>query len=116
MSIVSTNNAPHYIWGEQCDGWLLVDTPTLSVIQERVPAGKSETRHRHLKAEQFFYVLSGTVTLEVDGRIFELQAQQGLYVPAQVPHCMHNRAEVDAVFIVTSTPPSQGDRIAADPA
>lgn len=27
----------HYVWGEGCDGWNLVDGPGLSVKQERMP-------------------------------------------------------------------------------
>lgn len=36
---VDTTNVEHYIWGGVSDGWRLFDTPGLSVIEERVPAG-----------------------------------------------------------------------------
>ena len=111
MKIVSTENAEHYVWGAGCDGWHLVQSPTLSVIQERVPSGCSEGRHLHLKSEQFFYVLSGIGSLEVEGRIHTLAANQGLHVPANVSHTLYNEGPEDLVFIVTSTPPSHGDRV-----
>jgi len=56
--------AEHYIWGDVCHGWRLLSQPDLSVIQERVPPGGAETRHYHTNARQFFFVLSGTATME----------------------------------------------------
>jgi mannose-6-phosphate isomerase-like protein (cupin superfamily) len=109
--IRSIENAEHYEWGAGCDGWLLVKTNDLSVIQERVPPGGSEIRHLHRRSEQFFYVISGLVTIEIDGEVFEITEQQGIHVPAGVPHQLKNISEVDAVFIVTSTPSSHGDRV-----
>ena len=111
MEKVSVENAEHYVWGEQCDGWHLVKSAKLSVIQERVPGGCSEIRHRHEKSEQFFYVLSGVATLEVAGVSHTLMPNQGLHVPAGEPHQLKNENSEDLIFIVTSTPPSHGDRI-----
>ena len=111
MPVISTSNARHYLWGGQCDGWHLVQSPHLSVIQERVPPGCSEKRHFHHKAEQFFYVLSGTASIEVNGEIHQLNPNQGLHVPAGIPHQLSNQQQQDLVFIVTSTPPSHGDRV-----
>jgi len=53
LSIVSPNNVEHYVWGDSCDGWHLVLQSDLSVIEECVPAGASEVRHYHQKAQQF---------------------------------------------------------------
>ncbi len=111
MTVVSIDNAEHYQWGEQCDGWHLVKSKSLSVIQERVPSGCSEVRHLHEKSEQFFFVLHGCATLEVNGETFELKQNQGLYVPSNTPHQLSNRAQTDLHFVVTSTPPSHGDRV-----
>ena len=113
MQVISTENAGHYIWGGNCDGWHLATSGTLSVIQERVPPGASETRHLHNRAEQFFYVLSGIATLEVDGAVHTLQKNQGFHVPACVAHTLSNRHESSLEFLVISTPPSHGDRVSA---
>lgn len=110
ITAVNTQNVEHYQWGDGCDGWHLVKSPTLSVIQERVPSGKSEQRHFHEKAEQFFFVISGFATLEVNGDTFVLPPQNGVHVPAGVAHCLSNQHKEDLVFTVTSTPPSHGDR------
>jgi len=111
MKLISLDNAEHFVWGEGCDGWHLVKSPSLSVIQERVPADCCEVRHLHRKSEQFFYVLSGIATLEIDGVVYKLTAGQGLHVPATVPHQLKNEGREDLWFVVTSTPPSHGDRV-----
>ena len=54
---ISVQNAEHYVWGEVCDGWHLLQREGMSIIQERVPAGASEVMHHHEVARQFFYIL-----------------------------------------------------------
>lgn len=109
---VSTATAEHYTWGEVCDGWHLVRGEGLSVIEERMPPGASEQRHFHSKARQFFYVLEGELTLEVDGRNHTLRPRQGIEVAPGDRHQAMNRSMEDARFLVISSPPAQGDRIA----
>ncbi len=110
MQPVSIDTADHYTWGDHCDGWHLVRTAALSVIQERVPPGCAEVRHLHSHAEQFFYVLTGVATIEVDGSTFEIGAGNGIHIPAGIPHQLCNRQAEPLEFLVTSTPPSHGDR------
>jgi mannose-6-phosphate isomerase-like protein (cupin superfamily) len=109
--VVSKENAEHYVWGGICDGWHLVKRADLSVIHERMPSGTSEVRHYHNRSRQFFFVLSGTATLEVDGKQEMIQALQGIEVPLGVPHQMMNQSHNDVEFIVISQPMSHGDRI-----
>jgi len=113
VAVVSIKNAEHYIWGEKCDGWHLAKSSGLSVIQERVPHGCSEVRHYHERSEQFFYVLSGMATMEVDGDISQLPTGTGIHVPAGIAHQLSNQQTEDLVFLVVSTPPSHGDRVIA---
>jgi mannose-6-phosphate isomerase-like protein (cupin superfamily) len=88
----------------------LLASAALSVIQERVPPGASEVMHFHSQAQQFFFVLSGHATLELDDRSVELGARQGLHVPPRVPHRFVNKSGRDVVFLVISSPSSAGDR------
>ncbi|MCR6653464.1 MAG: cupin domain-containing protein [Cellvibrionaceae bacterium] len=62
------------------------------------------------KAEQFFYVLAGTATLEVADTVHMLKANEGYHIPACVPHTLSNQHEQTLEFLVISTPPSHGDR------
>ena len=111
---IRIEDAEHYTWGGNCDGWHLLRSAGLSVIQERVPPGGRETRHVHARAQQFFFVLSGEAVLEVDGQSHVLRAQTGLEVPPGVPHQFRNESDRDVSFLVISQPPSQADRLPAE--
>ena len=106
----SIGNARHYLWGNGCDGWHLLDRDDLSVIEERVPPGAAEDRHRHVRARQFFYVLVGEATLELEGEIHRLRAGEGLHVPPGATHQLRNEGNMEIRFLVISAPRSHGDR------
>ena len=106
----SIGNARHYVWGNGCDGWHLLDRDDLSVIEERVPPGAAEERHRHVQAHQFFYVLVGEATLELEGEIHRLRAGEGLHVPPGATHQLRNEGNMEIRFLVISAPRSHGDR------
>ncbi|GAB3728497.1 cupin domain-containing protein [Luteimonas pelagia] len=109
-AVATTANARHYAWGAGCDGWHLVEQPGLSVIRERLPAGTGETRHRHHAARQFFYVLSGRATMEIDGDELAIDADAGLEVAPGTPHRIRNDGPGDLHLLVVSAPRSHGDR------
>ena len=115
MTSISIRTAEHYRWGNDCDGWHLVKRPELSIIQERVPPGGAERRHYHDRADQFFFVLRGTATLELDDETHEVPAEHGLFVPAGTVHRLVNNGDVPLEFLVTSSPMSHGDRTDVDP-
>ncbi len=110
MIPISKETAEHYLWGSQCDGWHLLKSPELSVIQERMPPGTAEVRHFHHRAQQFFFVLAGEAVIEVDGRSLVLTAGKGIWIPTGVAHQMKNDSGNDVHFLVISQPPSHGDR------
>jgi mannose-6-phosphate isomerase-like protein (cupin superfamily) len=121
MKPIHTNNAEHYTWpsaisAQTCDGWHLHRSDALSVIEERMPPGTAEQRHMHQRTTQFFYVLAGELTIELDGEEHCLPPATGLTVPAQTPHQVFNRSREDARFLVISQPPSHGDRVSVPPA
>jgi len=104
MNKISIGSAEHYAWGDGCDGWILLDGDDLTVVEECVPAGKSEARQRHAAARQFFYVLHGEATLEIDGRVHALSAREGMHVPHGVAHQLRNAGNTDVRFLVVSSP------------
>ncbi len=108
---ISREDAPHYVWGNNCDGWHLLRNSSLSVIEERMPPGASEVRHFHRSAQQFFFVLSGQATMETDGKQIVLAAGQGVAIAPGAPHQFLNHSEEPVRFLVISQPPSHGDRI-----
>ena len=110
MGVVDTKTGRHYRWGAASDGWHLLEGADLSVIQERVPPGDRERRHRHARARQFFYILAGEATLEIDGREVVVATGQGIEVPPGTPHQFFNRSSADVEMLVISSPRSHGDR------
>ena len=107
---VGVENAEHYRWGDACDGWHLLKLDGFSVIRERVPPGGAETRHRHARARQFFYMLEGTAVIELDGVRHELTTGQGLHIPPGSVHQFRNDSDADVHILVISVPKSHGDR------
>ncbi|MEQ1717554.1 MAG: cupin domain-containing protein, partial [Hyphomicrobium sp.] len=107
---ISKSSAEHYIWGGICDGWHLLKGADLSVIHERMPAGTSETRHYHERARQFFFVLSGELTMERAGTRHAIAAGHGLEIRPGARHQAINASSADVEFLVISAPTTRGDR------
>jgi mannose-6-phosphate isomerase-like protein (cupin superfamily) len=108
---VSRENAEHYRWGVDCDAWYLVNHEQLSVIEEFMPPGAAEIRHHHTKAQQFFYIVSGEVLMEVEGKTVLLAAGSGIRVLPGKHHQIRNPSSSPVRFLVISHPRSHGDRI-----
>lgn len=102
--------AQHYTWGGVCDGWILSPSSDMMVIQERMPPGAAEQRHFHSVARQFFYVLSGELTMELDGEVHCVPAMSGIEIQPQARHQARNEADSDVHFLVVSSPTTRGDR------
>jgi mannose-6-phosphate isomerase-like protein (cupin superfamily) len=109
--MISIENAEHYIWGENCDGWHLLKRHDMSVIQERVPPGSAEVMHYHEQARQFFYMLEGEGTISFEDHEIILQRGQSLEIPPMVKHQFKNNLQMDVHFLVFSVPSTRGDRI-----
>lgn len=107
---VDVTNAEHYVWGEVSDGWRLRDSPGLSVIEERVPAGADEKWHVHDSATQFFYVLEGRAQMQTTEGTVELAARQDVEIPAGLAHRFFNPSAAETRFLVISAPNTRGDR------
>jgi mannose-6-phosphate isomerase-like protein (cupin superfamily) len=83
----------------------------LSVVREELAPGHSEVRHRHRKARQVFHVLSGVLTLEVDGVRHAMSADEALEVAPGAVHQARNDGKEITEFLVISAPTTRGDRI-----
>jgi mannose-6-phosphate isomerase-like protein (cupin superfamily) len=58
-----------------------------------------------------FYILCGTATMIHGGESTTLHAHDGLEIAAGIAHQISNHASTPLEIIVTSHPPSHGDRI-----
>ncbi|ASK30813.1 cupin [Chryseobacterium sp. T16E-39] len=109
--IKKKDNSEHYIWGDQCDSWILKDTPELSIKQEIMPPGTSEKLHFHNIASQFFYILKGQALFEVNHEKVSVNAGEGISILPKDQHCISNSSEEDLEFLVISNPSTHNDRI-----
>jgi mannose-6-phosphate isomerase-like protein (cupin superfamily) len=113
--VISTASAEHYKWGgpnsTDSDGWYMVRAPELNIIEELMPPGASEARHHHERARQFFFVLEGELTMEIEHHEFSVKAGEGIEIAPGQQHQAMNRSHAALRIMVTSQPPSHGDRI-----
>ncbi len=109
--ILSKTNAEHFTWGNNCDGWHLLKSNKLSIIEEKMPPDTSEQLHYHNKAQQVFYILSGIATFEIDGQTQTVKANESIHIESNHPHKISNMHQADLCFLVISEPMSHGDRV-----
>ena len=107
---INRENAEHYRWGDQCDAWYLVKDLQLHVIEEVMPPGAAEIRHHHERAQQFFYILTGEVLMEIEGETTLVPAGSGIRVLPGMRHQIRNPSSGPVRLLVVSQPPSHGDR------
>lgn len=115
MEIKDKSNAEYYSWGDRCDSWVLVDSEELSIKQESMPAKAKEKRHFHSKAQQFFFILKGTATFDIESEKYTVIAQQGLQIKPNTKHFIANDSDSQLDFLVISQPSTNKDRILCKP-
>ena len=111
QTIQSIQTAPHFTWGNACDGWWLHQDEKFTVISERMPPNAAELRHYHQHTDQFFYCLQGELWIQLHQEEYTLQANQSLSILAGVPHQVKNKSANHVQFLVFSSPDSHNDRV-----
>ena len=96
--VVSKKIAPHFAWGNACDGWWLKKDGKFTVISETIPPTTSEVKHYHQEVEQFFYVLSGILTIELEDIAYRLEPEEGIAIAPQAIHRVYNNSDKDVIF------------------
>ena len=107
---INKQNSKKYNWGDECFGWHLLNSPSLSVIQETMPAGTQEILHLHHKAQQFFFILKGVATFKVDGQTHTINTGEGIHISKGQLHQISNQSNDVIEFLVISEPHAHGDR------
>jgi mannose-6-phosphate isomerase-like protein (cupin superfamily) len=108
---ISKENSEHYYWGEKCSGWHLVKSKNISIIEELMPPNTKEQKHFHNFSEQFFQILSGTATFEIEEQIIEIEKGNGIHILPKIKHRIRNDKSENLDFIVISHPTTRGDRV-----
>src|SRR5260221_12854585 len=57
-----------------------------SLAEARVPAGGSTQRHYHRLSEEFYFILEGSGTMEIDGEHRSVQSGDAILIPAGAWH------------------------------
>lgn len=109
--IHSKDNSEHYIWGNQCESWILKNNQNVSVKQEKMPAGTSEKLHYHKVAEQFFYMLKGEAVFYINEEKFSVIQGASVSIEPGSKHFISNESAEEIEFLVISLPSADHDRI-----
>jgi mannose-6-phosphate isomerase-like protein (cupin superfamily) len=105
------NPLKHYLWGDQCDGWNLLDEKGLSVKLERMPPHTAEQRHYHLQAQQFFFMLHGEAIFEIEEELVKVPENHGIRIEPGKKHRILNKTDQDIEFLLSSQPSTTLDRV-----
>lgn len=109
--VVSSQNAVHYSWGNDCDGWRLKSRGNFNVIEEQMPPKTSEVNHLHEQTEQFFYCLDGILQIDLEKSKHILNKNDSLCIRAGLAHKVSNQSDQIVRFLVVSSPILSNDRV-----
>lgn len=107
-------NNPKYIWGENCVSWILNNADNLIIKQEVMPPNTTEQLHYHQNATQFFFILKGEATFQLEEQTVILFSSDGISVAPLQKHKIYNDGGADLEFLVISTSVTESDRILAE--
>ncbi|MEA3209269.1 MAG: hypothetical protein QOE70_2326 [Chthoniobacter sp.] len=74
-----------------------------SLAEARVPAGSATQRHYHQLAEEFYFILEGSGTIEIDGASREVRPGDAILIPPGAWHTI--RAREPLRFLCCCAPP-----------
>lgn len=112
--IIDRQSAQHYLWGDDCDSWVFVETDGLSVKQESMPPSTREKLHFHTNAQQFFYIQRGTATFYLEEEKMLVTQEKGILIQPETKHYIANETNDRLDFLVISQPTTRGDRVTVD--
>ncbi len=80
-------------------------TGSIIVRCMNVPPGEGSPAGRHIHHfEQVYYILSGMMDLEIDGRVMQAGPNSVVFIPAEVPHKNWNSGAEPVVHLALLSP------------
>jgi transcriptional regulator with XRE-family HTH domain len=76
----------------------------LQPLRVIVPVNREEAPHQQHNGEEWLYVLSGKLTLFLDGNAHELAAGDAAHFDARLPHRLAARGRLDAEVLLVAVP------------
>ncbi|NER25699.1 MAG: cupin domain-containing protein [Symploca sp. SIO1C2] len=101
---INKANAENFKWGTACDGWHLLKSDELSIVEEIMPPGSKGVVHHHEVSRHFFYVLEGEASLVIDGTTHLLNRGDSILVLPGKVHQIKNESGDELNFLVVSSP------------
>ena len=108
--MLNKENSRTYKWGDNCDSWVFVDNPNLSIKMESMPSWTKEKLHFHSKAQQFFFILKGTAKFYIADKTESVGENQGILIDPKTKHYIANETAKKLDFLVISQPTTNNDR------
>lgn len=75
-----------------------------SLAEATVPVGKSTTEHYHPKAEEIYYILTGSGKMRIEEEYREVGPGDAIAIPPGEKHKIWNTGDVDLVFLCMCAP------------
>jgi transcriptional regulator with XRE-family HTH domain len=79
----------------------------LQPIRVRVSRSRRGIEHYHHEGEEWIYVLSGSLTLSLAGRTFDLETGDAVHFDSRLPHRLIARGHKDPELLVVASPLSK---------
>lgn len=94
--------------GERVNQWLIdeksgANTCTINCIKTPAGGGSPAGMHTH-KVDQIFYIVSGVMSIEIEGKTSEAGPGAVVIFPAGVPHRNWNAGAEPTVHLAINTP------------
>jgi transcriptional regulator with XRE-family HTH domain len=76
---------------------------SLEPLHATYPPGYESEMVSH-EGEEFYYILSGQLIIQLDGEEFRLNTEDTFHFPSTRPHCLANRGDAPVHVIAVTTP------------
>ena len=78
---------------------------TWSALERTEPPGTRTALHRHNHMDEAFYVVEGTLSVFIDGRLRQLEAGSFVLIPSGTPHAQGNAGPREVKIVSFFSPP-----------
>jgi mannose-6-phosphate isomerase-like protein (cupin superfamily) len=68
-------------------------------------------RHKHVLQEQVYHVLEGEGIMEIGGKRHVVRKHDVIFLPPGIEHSIANSGLVDLVFLVVTSPVTDGEAV-----
>jgi mannose-6-phosphate isomerase-like protein (cupin superfamily) len=76
-----------------------------SLAEATVPEGTATERHYHKKSEEFYFILEGTGTMEIDNESSDVKTGDAILIPTGAWHQITADADSTLKFLCCCAPP-----------